>query len=295
MNEPLAKANILGVGIATVDIINTVADFPAEDSETRALSQRVTRGGNATNTLVVLTQLGHRCWWAGTIAEEPDTHVILNDLARYGVVTRYCRSFPQGKVPTSYVMLNQRNASRTIVHYRQLPEYDFESFSSIPLSMFDWIHFEARNIADTRSMLEHVRSHAPHIGVSLEVEKPRENIDALFAFPDVLIFSQAFARSRGATHAAEFLKQLRLQYDLQADLYCSWGSDGADVISRKNEHIHSPAVHPAEVVDTLGAGDTFNAAVIDGHLRRFDIGQTLRHACHIAGKKCGKLGLDLDL
>lgn len=288
-------AKILGVGIATVDIINTVADFPAEDSETRALSQRVVRGGNATNTLVVLTQLGHRCWWAGAIATEPDTQIILNDLDRYCVDTRYCLKLPQGKVPTSYVILNQHNASRTIVHYRQLPEFDFESFSNIPLSMFDWIHFEARNIADTRSMLEHVRVHTPHIGVSLEIEKPRDNIDDLFIFPDVLIFSQAFARSRGATHAAEFLKQFRLQYDLQADLYCSWGSEGADVVSRMHEHIHSPAVHPAEVVDTLGAGDTFNAAVIDGYLRRFDVGQTLRHACHIAGKKCGKLGFDLGL
>lgn len=288
-------ANILGVGIATVDVINTVANFPAEDSETRALSQRVTRGGNATNTLVVLSQLGHHGWWAGTIATEPDAQIILSDLARYGIDTRYCQSLPHGKVPTSYVTLNQQNASRTIVHYRQLPEFDYEFFSRIPLSMFEWIHFEARNIADTRLMLGHVREQVPHIRVSLEVEKPREHIDSLFSFPDVILFSQVFARSRGADSAAEFLKQVRLQYELQADLYCSWGSVGADVLTRKNEAVHCPASQRIKIVDTLGAGDTFNAAVIDGYLRRFDVGQILRHACSLAGKKCGNLGFDLNL
>ena len=46
-------AKILAVGIATLDIINTVDRYPEEDSEIRALSQHQTRGGNATNTLRV--------------------------------------------------------------------------------------------------------------------------------------------------------------------------------------------------------------------------------------------------
>jgi ketohexokinase len=42
-------AKILAVGIATLDIINTVERYPLLDGETRALSQHKTRGGNATN------------------------------------------------------------------------------------------------------------------------------------------------------------------------------------------------------------------------------------------------------
>jgi hypothetical protein len=50
-------AKILGIGIAALDIINTVDGYPNEDAEVRAINQRVCRGGNATNTLVVLSQL----------------------------------------------------------------------------------------------------------------------------------------------------------------------------------------------------------------------------------------------
>jgi ketohexokinase len=49
------------VGIATLDIINVVDTYPAENSEVRALSQQKVRGGNATNSLVVLSQLGYQC------------------------------------------------------------------------------------------------------------------------------------------------------------------------------------------------------------------------------------------
>jgi ketohexokinase len=44
------------------------------------------------------------------------------------------------------------------------------------------------------------------------------------------------------------------------------------------------------VVDTLGAGDTFNAAIIDGLCRQQDLAVALRDACRLAGKKCGQIG-----
>ena len=58
-------AHVLAVGVATLDIINEVESYPPEDGEVRALAQAIRRGGNASNTLVVLSQLGHSCEWAG--------------------------------------------------------------------------------------------------------------------------------------------------------------------------------------------------------------------------------------
>ena len=61
---------VLGVGIATLDLVNEVDRYPAEDAEIRARAQRVGRGGNCTNTLAVLAQLGHACSWAGTLGDD---------------------------------------------------------------------------------------------------------------------------------------------------------------------------------------------------------------------------------
>ena len=65
-------ARILSIGIATLDIINEVDGYPSEDTEVRALSQRIACGGNAANTLTVLSLLGHRCAFGGVLAAEPN-------------------------------------------------------------------------------------------------------------------------------------------------------------------------------------------------------------------------------
>jgi ketohexokinase len=54
---------------------------------------------------------------------------------------------------------------------------------------------------------------------------------------------------------------------------------------------HAPAVAPAEVVDTLGAGDVFNAAVIDARVRERVPQEALAAGCRLAGRKCGQQGL----
>jgi len=199
-------SGILGVGIATLDIVNEVARTPAEDEEVRALAQRRVRGGNVTNTLVVLARLGHRCAWAGTWAEEPDARVILDDLARHGIDIHPSLAVSEGKVPTSYVTLSRENGARTIVHYRDLPEYPAAAFLELPHRAFQWIHFEGRAVDELRAMLQHLHTHHPALPRSLEVEKPRPGIEALFPLVPLLVFSPGYARHRGFQAAEPFLR-----------------------------------------------------------------------------------------
>ncbi len=280
---------ILCTGIATLDIVNTVAEYPPEDSEVRALAQRITRGGNAANTAVVLSQLGHRCSWAGVLSDDPDAARIREDLRRYGIDLGPCRTIPGGKVPTSYIALSRANGSRTIVHYRDLPEFAFKDFFAIDLGAFDWLHFEGRAVDETLQMLRRAAQTLPHLPRSLEVEKPRDGIDALFEYADVLLFSQVFAQGRGFDAPEPFLRHMRHQAG-DADLVCAWGAEGAYAMDRDGVEYHSPAFPPPQVVDTLGAGDTLNAAVIHARLLGEAWPAVLERACRLAGRKCGLEG-----
>lgn len=287
-------AKILAVGIATLDIVNEVEHYPPEDGEVRALAQQIRRGGNATNTLVVLSQLGHDCEWAGVSVKEPGAEAIFGELKRYRIGTRHCKILEQGKVPTSYVIVSRANASRTIVHYRELPEYDYAAFSGIPLEGIDWLHFEGRNIPETLSMMRRVREQQPALPISLEVEKPREDIETLFPHADLILFSADAARQQGYT-GAQLLTETR-KLAANADIVCTLGSQGAVAQSRYGHCIRSDAFPPRRLVDTLAAGDTFNAAMIDAFLRDLPLSEALRFACLLAGNKCGQTGLhDLDI
>jgi ketohexokinase len=282
-------AQILAVGIATLDIVNEVDTYPKEDTEVRALVHSVRRGGNATNTLVVLTQLGHNCSWAGVLTGGLDTAVVVEELKRYGIDSGYCRRLPEGKVPTSYITVCRDTGSRTIVHYRDLPEYGIEAFSRIPLTEFDWLHFEGRNVEQALLMMRRAQDLVPRTPVSLEVEKPRQHIDRLFPCADLLLFSNGFARQRKLL-PDELLQQVR-QAAPQADLVCSLGAQGAVGISRTGAVVSVDACPPPRVVDTLGAGDTFNAGVIHALSGGATLHDAMRFASQLAGAKCGQTGL----
>jgi len=281
---------ILAVGIATLDIINHVVVYPNEDDEVRALRQSVRRGGNATNTLVVLSQLGHDCHWAGTLADEADSRLILEDLARYRIDCRNVRRYAEGKVPTSYVLLSEATGSRTIVHHRDLPEYGAEDFLSIDMRPYDWIHFEGRNVPETRKMLQHLQNINVKCPISLEVEKAREDIASLYAYPDVLMFSQAFAQRQGFAHPSDLFSMIR-SGNHRALLFCTWGAAGAWLQTPTGDTWHVSASQHT-VVDTLAAGDVFNAGVIHGLLQRWSVRQVLEQAVRLAGDKCAQEGLD---
>ncbi len=284
-------SRILVVGNATLDIINVVEQYPQEDQEVRAQAQHINRGGNAANTAVVLAQLGHRCSWAGTLAKEADGILIREDLQQHSVDLDAVHTVSTGKVPTSYISLSRENGSRTIVHYRDLPEYPAEQFIRIPLDEFDWLHFEGRNLEEIAKMMRHARQVAANTPVSLEAEKVRAGIEKLFPLADVVMFSSDYAKHRGATSAKEFLQQFGTQQP-DARLTCTWGEEGAYGLERDGRLLHAPASAPAEVVDTLGAGDVFNAGLIDQLVRGEQLDVALNGASALAGKKCGVYGLD---
>ena len=164
----------------------------------------------------------------------------------------------------------------------------------IDLSPFDWFHFEGRNVAETMQMLERVRKICPKCQISLEVEKIRPNIEQLFSNVNVLLFSKEFARNYiNIESAALFLQKVRQQTP-QTRLICAWGSDGAYALETDGTLLHSPAYPPPQVVDTLGAGDTFNAGIIDSLCQQSNLAIALNHACRLAGQKCGHLGLRME-
>ncbi|MBT8429832.1 MAG: ketohexokinase, partial [Gammaproteobacteria bacterium] len=137
-------ARVMCVGIATLDIINRVEQYPAEDSEVRALAQSRRMGGNAANTATVLAQLGAHAFWVGNLAQPAE--IVEHDFARHGVDTALAVRLPDELFTMYYIFISEASGSRSIVHFRDLPEYQAEHFLKLDLRSFDWVHFEGRAI-----------------------------------------------------------------------------------------------------------------------------------------------------
>lgn len=281
-------------GTATVDIINTVAHYPREDEELRAISCQLRPGGNALNTSRVLAGLGHQTELLAQIADDSGGRQILHTLDREGIAHGHCPC-TSGVTPTSYITLNSQNGSRTIIHVRDLPELNIGHFKAVPLERFDWLHFEGRNVQETAKMLSHARQRLIDQPISLEIEKPRPGIEKLLPQADLLIFSRVFAESLRFTTPSPFLMAMRTLAP-QAAIVCSWGDTGAWALARgkrRTEETHyAPAVRPQQVIDTLGAGDAFNAGLIASLGTGATLEEGLNDAVALAGRKVGGQGFD---
>nr|XP_048292552.1 ketohexokinase isoform X4 [Myodes glareolus] len=295
----MEEKQILCVGLVVLDIINVVDKYPEEDTDRRCLSQRWQRGGNASNSCTVLSLLGARCAFMGSLAPGHVADFVLDDLRRHSVDLQYAVLQTEGSIPTSTVIVNEASGSRTILHaYRNLPDVSAKDFEKVDLTRFKWIHIEGRNASEQVKMLQRIEQYnakqplPQRVRVSVEIEKPREELFQLFGYGEVVFVSKDVAKHLGFQSAAEALRGLYGRVKKGATLICAWAEEGADALGPDGQLLHSDAFPPPRVVDTLGAGDTFNASVIFSLSKGNSVQEALRFGCQVAGRKCGLQGFE---
>jgi ketohexokinase len=76
----------------------------------------------------------------------------------------------------------------------------------------------------------------------------------------------------------------------RALIFCTWGSSGAYVLDDKKHHAKAPSIE--HVVDSVGAGDTFNAGIILALCHQLKTEKALEFACTLATLKVAQQGFD---
>ncbi|KAM7238653.1 hypothetical protein CapIbe_010173 [Capra ibex] len=229
----------------------------------------------------------------------PPPSFLVADFRQRGVDVSQVAWQSRGETPCSCCIVNTSNGSRTIVLYdTNLPDVSAKDFEKVELTRFKWIHIEGRNASEQVKMLQRIEQHNARqppeskIKVSVEVEKPREELYQLFGYGDVVFVSKDVAKHFGFRSAEEALRGLYSRVRKGTTLVCAWAEEGADALGPDGQLLHSDAFPPPHVVDTLGAGDTFNAAVIFSLSQGKSMQEALRFGCQVAGKKCGLQGFD---
>ena len=170
------KKKILCVGLVCYDIVNVVENYPVEDTQMRTVEQRRSRGGNASNMCTVLANLNAACEFMGSLpmGPAPDLNYVEEDFQTHQIEHGNCPRHAGFLLPNSCIIVNRQSGSRTILHTNDgLPELTKRDFSHINVEDYNWFHLEGRpNAIDIAEIAKDLKTKAPNIPISLEMEKP---------------------------------------------------------------------------------------------------------------------------
>jgi len=268
------------IGNALVDRVMILERYPREDEEVRARGFERRSGGNACNSARWLARQGHRVELVAALAGDPEGRWLEDRLRSEGVDLSHCQRHAQGVTPVSSVWLAEQGASRTIVHYRDLPELTLSHLLSLPADGLDWLHLEGRNCETLACWL--MESKAPRERLSLELEKPRAGLESLLDRVSLGILSRAYVQEIGEDARQCLLRLQQRRPWLQ--LVCTMGAEGLWLLDAGGAPKRLPAPQVIGKGDSLGAGDVFIAALIAARSRGAGLEQAADEAQRAAAR-----------
>lgn len=281
--------HILCAGMAVLDEIFHVREFPLPDTKAEATEFFAVGGGNAANAAVAIARLGARVAFAGPIGgptgEDAIGDRVVDALTAEGIDCSGCVRLAGAGTPISAILLNAQG-ERTIANHRDKRLDAVTPANSERLvAAIDVLLVDNRYPAFVTPICHAARRRG--LAVVIDADKATVETDPLFALGTHVIFSGDCLRrttgiddlAAGLTHMAQF-----------TDAFLATTNGPLPVLWRENEAIRVMPVFEMAAIDTLAAGDVFHGAFTLTLAEGRGIAEAMRFAAAAAGLKCTRLG-----
>jgi sulfofructose kinase len=281
--------HILCAGIAVLDEVFRVREFPAPDTKVEADEFITIGGGCAANAAVAIARLGGTVRFAaplgGPAGADPNGDRLIEGLRREGVDCAGCLRVPGARTSVSAIFIN-RSGDRTIATYRdhRLNAVEPTDPAGLVVGM-DAVLVDNRFDRFVPSICR--AGLARRIPVVIDADKPTQDRHPLFTAATHVIFSGECLRATAGTddlaaglaHMAQF-----------TGAFLAATNGPHPVVWRDGGTTRETPVFAVEAVDTLAAGDVFHGgftlALVEGRSPE----GALRFAAAAAGLKCARFG-----
>jgi sugar/nucleoside kinase (ribokinase family) len=267
MNLPENKFDVIVIGELNVDIIlNEIESFPVIGKEIIANTMSVTLGSSSAIFASNLSSLGPRVAFIGKVGEDNFARVVLDTLERKNVDTSYI--IKSTSLSTGATLVLNYDQDRAMVTYPgAMTDLRLKDIDQNVLSMARHMHFSSCFMQPgIRNDITALFRMAKESGLTTSLDTqwdPEEKWDLplakLLPYVDVFLPNiQEFKFLTRSNTVEEGIKTLR---SFAHYIVIKNGSDGA-MCWDGQELIHQPAFKNNQVVDCIGAGDSFNAGFI---------------------------------
>jgi sulfofructose kinase len=279
------RLNILCAGIAVLDEVFRVEQFPVAHKKTQASRFMSVNGGNAANAAVVVARLGARTTFAAPLGDDASGDRLLDLMAREDIDCSACPRVAGVPSPVSAICIDARG-ERAIVNFRddRLVVARVADPAALVASA-NAVLVDNRFPEFVMPICEAAR--ARNIPVVIDSDEPRRQSNDLLRFVSHAIFSaEGLRATTGIDELPRGLVEVRGL--TSAFLAVTDGANGAYWLDGSTpRHVSAFRI---EAVDTLGAGDTFHGAFALMLAEGASEAEAMRFAAAAAAVKCTRFG-----
>ncbi|RLI13406.1 hypothetical protein DRO35_00320 [Candidatus Bathyarchaeota archaeon] len=260
-------------------------------------------GGAPMNTIVGAARLGLRTGVVTAVGEDPFGMFLIRELEDNGVDTSYVKIKKGMRTTISFVANEPETGERTFIFYRK-PWVSGTADSSLSIEDIDMnyisrakiLHISGFSLSQNpsgRVILEAVKQ-ARSLGIRisfdptlrLDVWRSAETIKRVYRkalrLSNIATFSLEESAFIFGTENPEKVAEKAFKYGVDI-VGVKMGSKGAFLQMKTGEKEHLPAFK-VKAIDTTGAGDGWNAGLLTGLVREWDL-----HTCLLVANAVGAL------
>ena len=291
------SCDYLSLGFVSNDHL-AVLPFIPMDTKVKMLSHAILGGGPAGNAAAGAATLGMRTGFIGTVGDDADGRMILDEFAREGVDTSLVRVRTGATSAIAYLWIDEKTGNRSCAWTREgLDELTADEITpevAEAIRRAKILHLDGHNAAGAIAAAKVARDAG--VTVMYDAGTMRDGMTELLPLADLLICSGEFAVSVAAGRdklittgytEAEVEAAVRKLYAQYRPKVCgatmgvrgSMCFDGRDLVK-------CPAFKVEKVVDTTGCGDLFHTGFAVRYLETHDLLDCQRFAAAVSAIKC---------
>lgn len=280
--------DILAFGDPNVDLVFGVDQVPRIDQKSLGRRLGVFAGGTTANVACAAARLGARAGVYGRIGDDPEGSFLHAEFERFNVSTKHLQVV-NGAKSSAAIILIDRTGEKALIYVPMAEQPWDEPLLGESLAQCRILYAMPYEMTAFRRLAQIARRQGAHVVIDVETAMVPDvdRLDSLLSLSDVVLFNESTFRTvLGRPPATDPMRQL-LQKGPRA-VVVTLGARGALAVTH-DEVVKQPGF-PARVVDTTGAGDCFNGALLAAALEGQDLPQAMRFACAAASISISAIG-----
>lgn len=249
---------VICIGNVTYDITMLVDDFPTENNKYRTREKIENGGGSAANACYLLGKWNVKPYFAGVIGRDEFGQKIIKEFKDSNVNTKYLKALEE-KTSLSFILSNKKNASRTIISYKNNRNKLGKIKEKFDVILLDGEEYEAS--------LDLIDNNSDAITI-IDAGRCTDKVVGLAKKCKYLVCSKNFAYSLTEIDNYELMYE-KLEHIFKNIVVVTLGKEGT-LVRIDGEIIVVPSIN-VDVVDETGAGDAFHAGFVYGLLQNWDL------------------------